>query len=180
MGSAPGDPLEGEMTTHSSILSKIIPGTEEPGRLKSLGLQSNWVTENRVLKDSCASSCIQLTARRLLFLFLSSALFLMTSQLLWKYTIKIKLSGQHVMHVWYVCLALSTFLPVNLTVICLSKLKLLFNWRWGRTGISLLSVRHWCKQLFCFVLTFCFDQVVYNSCITFSFICHLTVKLNYS
>ena len=53
----------------------------------------------------------------------------MTSQLLWKNAIKIKLNGWHVMHVWYVCLALSRLLPVNLTVIRLSKLKLLFNWR---------------------------------------------------
>ena len=135
------------MATHSSILSRIIPGTEEPGGLKSLGLQSNWVTGNRVLKDFCASACIQLTTRRLLFLCFFSALFLMTSQLLWKNARKIKLSGQHVMHVWYVCLALSRFLPVNLTVICLSKLKLLYNWRWGRTGVSWLSVRHWCKHL---------------------------------
>ena len=27
------DPLEEEMTTHSSILASIIPRTEEPGRL---------------------------------------------------------------------------------------------------------------------------------------------------
>ena len=33
------DPLEKEMTTHSSILSWRIPWTEEPGRLQSMGLQ---------------------------------------------------------------------------------------------------------------------------------------------
>ena len=33
------DPLEKEMATHSSILARKIPGTEEPGRLPSMGLQ---------------------------------------------------------------------------------------------------------------------------------------------
>ena len=33
------DPLEKEMTTHSSILAWEIPWTEEPGRLQSMGLQ---------------------------------------------------------------------------------------------------------------------------------------------
>ena len=32
-------PLEKEMATHSSILAWKIPGTEEPGRLQSMGLQ---------------------------------------------------------------------------------------------------------------------------------------------
>ena len=41
MGSILGrkDPLEEEMTTHSSILAWEIPWTEEPGGLQSLGLQ---------------------------------------------------------------------------------------------------------------------------------------------
>ena len=34
------DPLEKEMTTHSSILAWRIPWTEEPGGLQSTGLQS--------------------------------------------------------------------------------------------------------------------------------------------
>ena len=34
------DPLEKEMTTHSSILAWEIPWTEEPGGLQSMGLQS--------------------------------------------------------------------------------------------------------------------------------------------
>ena len=34
------DPMEKEMTTHSSILSWRIPLTEEPGRLQSMGSQS--------------------------------------------------------------------------------------------------------------------------------------------
>ena len=38
------DPLEEEMATHSSILAREIPWTEEPGRLQSMGLQ-------RVLHD---------------------------------------------------------------------------------------------------------------------------------
>ena len=33
------DPLEMEMTTHSSILAWKIPQAEEPSRLKSLGSQ---------------------------------------------------------------------------------------------------------------------------------------------
>ena len=33
------DPLEKEMATHSSILARRIPWTEEPGRLQSMGLQ---------------------------------------------------------------------------------------------------------------------------------------------
>ena len=33
------NPLEEEMTTHSSILSWRIPGTEEPGGLQSMGLK---------------------------------------------------------------------------------------------------------------------------------------------
>ena len=36
------DPLEKEMTTHSSILAWEIPRTEEPGRLQSMGLRSPW------------------------------------------------------------------------------------------------------------------------------------------
>ena len=41
------DPLEEGMATHSSILSWIIPWTEEPGWLQSMGLQGvghDWVT----------------------------------------------------------------------------------------------------------------------------------------
>ena len=34
------DPLEKEMATHSSILTWRIPWTEEPGRLQSMGSQS--------------------------------------------------------------------------------------------------------------------------------------------
>ena len=34
------DPLEKEMTTHSSILAWRIPWREEPGRLESIGSQS--------------------------------------------------------------------------------------------------------------------------------------------
>ena len=34
-----GEPLEKEMTSHSSILAWEIPWTEEPGGLQSMGLQ---------------------------------------------------------------------------------------------------------------------------------------------
>ena len=33
------DPLEEEMATHSDILARIIPWTEEPGGLQSMGSQ---------------------------------------------------------------------------------------------------------------------------------------------
>ena len=33
------DPLEEEMATHSGILARIIPWTEDPGRLQSTGSQ---------------------------------------------------------------------------------------------------------------------------------------------
>ena len=36
-----GDPLEKEMTNHSSILAWGIPWTEEPGRLRSMGSQES-------------------------------------------------------------------------------------------------------------------------------------------
>ena len=42
-GLIPGleDPLEKEMATHSSILAKKIPQTEEPGGLQSMGSGHN-------------------------------------------------------------------------------------------------------------------------------------------
>ena len=41
------DPLEEVMPTHSSILARTIPWTEEPGRLQSMGSQSQ--TQLRIL-----------------------------------------------------------------------------------------------------------------------------------
>ena len=38
------DPLEKEMATHSSILVRRIPWTEEPGGLQSMGLQKSDMT----------------------------------------------------------------------------------------------------------------------------------------
>ena len=41
------DALEEEMATHSSILARRIPWTEEPGRLQSMGSQRvrhDWAT----------------------------------------------------------------------------------------------------------------------------------------
>ena len=35
------DPLEKEMATHSGILMREIPWTEEPGGLQSIGLQKS-------------------------------------------------------------------------------------------------------------------------------------------
>ena len=46
LGSSLGqeDPLEKEMTTHSSILAWEIPWTEEPGRLQSKGSKESDMT----------------------------------------------------------------------------------------------------------------------------------------
>ena len=38
-------PLEEEMATHSSIVTRIIPWTEEPGRLQSRGHKESDTTE---------------------------------------------------------------------------------------------------------------------------------------
>ena len=52
------DPLKEEMATHSSVLARIIPWTEEPGRLLSIGSQ-------RVRHDwsdrACTYLCIYLS-----------------------------------------------------------------------------------------------------------------------
>ena len=40
------DPLEKEMATHSSVLAWRIPWTEEPGRLQSMGSQSQTQLSN--------------------------------------------------------------------------------------------------------------------------------------
>ena len=37
------DPLEKGMATHSSILARRIPWTEEPGGLQSMGLWKSWI-----------------------------------------------------------------------------------------------------------------------------------------
>ena len=47
------DPLEEEMATHSRILAKIIPCTEEPGGLQSMGSQESDMTE-QMNKHACA------------------------------------------------------------------------------------------------------------------------------
>ena len=39
------DPLEKEITTHSSILAWRIPWTEEPGGLQSMGVRQDLVTK---------------------------------------------------------------------------------------------------------------------------------------
>ena len=49
------DPLGKEMATHSSILAWRIPWTEEPGRLRSMGLQRvghYWATSLSLLRSS--------------------------------------------------------------------------------------------------------------------------------
>ena len=50
------DPLEKEMATHSSILAWRIPWTEEPGRLQSMGQQSQRL--KRLSMYACITSCL--------------------------------------------------------------------------------------------------------------------------
>ena len=45
------DPLENEMTIHSSILAWEIPWTEEPGKLQSMESQSQRVRQDLVTKQ---------------------------------------------------------------------------------------------------------------------------------
>ena len=46
------DPLEKEMTPHTSILAWRIPWTEEPGRLQTMGSRDSDTTEQLV--HTCA------------------------------------------------------------------------------------------------------------------------------
>ena len=39
------DPLEEEIATHPSVLAWVIPWTEKPGGLQSMGLQESNMTE---------------------------------------------------------------------------------------------------------------------------------------
>ena len=43
------DPLKEDMATHCSILAWVIPLTEEPGRLQSMGSQKrhDWATKHK-------------------------------------------------------------------------------------------------------------------------------------
>ena len=50
------DPLEKEMTTHSSFLAWRIPCTEEPGRLPSTGLQKSDSTEWLTCTHMCVKT----------------------------------------------------------------------------------------------------------------------------
>ena len=84
------DPLEKEMATPSSILAWIIPWTEEPGRLQSMGLQSrtqlSYFTSITVQcspssKGYCGHSISQKKMRHVFFKFWGSNL----SQLFLKY-----------------------------------------------------------------------------------------------
>ena len=50
------DPLEKEMTTHSSIHAWEIPWTEEPGGLPSMGLQESVTTQE--LNNSSSIPCL--------------------------------------------------------------------------------------------------------------------------
>ena len=54
-----GRSLEKEMATHSSILARRIPWTEEPGGLQSTGLQSGTRLSNFTFRLLCITGCIQ-------------------------------------------------------------------------------------------------------------------------
>ena len=45
------DPLEKEMATHSSILARGIPRTEDPGGLQSMGCKETDMTERLTLSN---------------------------------------------------------------------------------------------------------------------------------
>ena len=47
------DPLEKEMTTHSSILAGEIPWTEDSSRLQSKGLQKGWTQFRDKTRTMC-------------------------------------------------------------------------------------------------------------------------------
>ena len=49
------DPLEKEMATHSNILAWIIPWTEEPGGIQSMGSNTTWSLNNDYNASKCAS-----------------------------------------------------------------------------------------------------------------------------
>ena len=51
------DPLEKGMGTHSSILAREIPWTEEPGGLHSMGSQELDIAEQRS-RQACAINCL--------------------------------------------------------------------------------------------------------------------------
>ena len=60
------DPLEKEMTTHSSILAWKIPWTEEPGRLQTVGLQELNTTYRLKHKDQARrTGCLMLQGSKL-------------------------------------------------------------------------------------------------------------------
>ena len=53
------DPLEKELSTHSSIFAWKIPWTEEPGRLQSIGLQNSciWLSNYTRMTTICVCAC---------------------------------------------------------------------------------------------------------------------------
>ena len=65
------DPLEEEVTTHSSILAWEIPWTEEPGRLQSMGLY-------RVRHSWSTNTHYEHVARRICFVWFLLIYFFLT------------------------------------------------------------------------------------------------------
>ena len=54
------DPLEKEMATHSSILAREVAGTEEPGRLQSMGSQKSqtWLSDSTTTTAVWDAACL--------------------------------------------------------------------------------------------------------------------------
>ena len=60
------DPLEKEMTTHSSILAWRIPWTEKPGGLQSMGSQSQIRLKRLSMHAACSNyilDCVSWVSR---------------------------------------------------------------------------------------------------------------------
>ena len=53
-----GDPLEEEMATHSSILARKTPWTEEPGGLHSMESQESDTTEQAHMDETALRCCV--------------------------------------------------------------------------------------------------------------------------
>ena len=109
------DPLEKSMVTHSSISARRIPWTEEPGRLQSMGLQSQtqlkWLSMHVISSDSGIKECFMKilpdpNKLESLFYFLDlENIFLTVSQLAlhklwWKIALVSSVSLNSLFHCW--------------------------------------------------------------------------------
>ena len=85
------DPLEKGMATHSSILAREIPWTEEPGGLQPMGLQRvrhEWTTKHVVLFQ-VYSKVIQLHVYRYFYTHTHTYIFFQFFPIIGYYSIKL-------------------------------------------------------------------------------------------